>query len=834
MKRTMPRTRCLLVPSSCARRSAPAFIVSLILTLAVIPGATESQPPRQLHVRGLEQPVEILKDRWGIAHIYAKTEHDLFFAQGYNAARDRLFQFEIWRRQATGTVAEVLGPRELKRDIGTRLHKFRGNLSQELNFYHPRGEAIVTAFVDGVNAYIQEALRNPADLPIEFRLLGLSPGKWTPADVISRHNALLANVSEEVDRARAVRMLGPERVKDLSTFDGGDPQLALDPAIDASLLSDRVLELYDAFREPLRFTREDIVEVHRADPRAFGELADSTARPTAADLSQRQEDIGSNNWIVSGRLTQTGKPLLANDPHRAQAAPSLRYWSHLVGPGWNVIGGGEPVLPGVSIGHNEVGAWGLTIFGTDTEDLYVYETNPANPLQYRYRGAWEDMRVIKESIAVEGEATVSAELKYTRHGPVLHEDRAHHKAYALRAGWMELGAAPYLASLRMNQAKTWEEFREACRYSRIPAENMIWADVRGNIGYQAAAIAPLRPNWSGLVPVPGDGRYEWDGLLPIQALLNVLNPEDGFFVTANNYLFPEGYAYPQAQHWTGADPFRASRITELLAARRPHTVSDMMRLQNDDLSLPARALVPLLRDIPLSDSAAPARAALLNWDYVLDKASASAGIYEMFQRQLLANVRALVVPKEAREVIGTPGMSKVIAWLQAPDGRFGTNPIAGRDAMLTRSLEEAVAELSRRLGPDMAQWSYGQEKYHHALIRHPLGAVVSPSVRAPLDVGPAARGGDSYTVTATGGSDNQTSGGSLKMIADLADWDHSVGLNSPGQSGDPRSPHYRDLFDLWALGKYFPIFYSRDKVESVTAERTTLQPAGGTSTAPRR
>jgi penicillin amidase len=811
------------------RRWVAAAAVPLLALVGLAEAQTSTPASTTLKVGGLEQPVEILRDRWGIAHIYAQTEHDLFFAQGYNAARDRLFQFEIWRRQATGTVAEILGRRELKRDIGTRLHAFRGDLTQELNFYHPRGAAIVTAFVAGVNAYIDEALRRPEALPIEFKLLGITPGKWTTAVVISRHNGLLSNVREEVNTVQAVRVLGADRVEALSNY-YGDPKLETDPAIVLDSIAENVLELYDAFRRPIRFMPEDIAAPKRADAATFQRLAASAGGPTAVDLSHRQQDIGSNNWIVSGRLTQSGRPLLANDPHRAQAAPSLRYWTHLVGPGWNVIGGGEPVLPGISIGHNEYGAWGLTIFGTDTEDLYVYDINPGNPLQYRYRDGWETMRVVKETIAVKGETGVTVEFKYTRHGPVLHEDGPGRKAYALRAAWMEQGGAPYLASLRMNQATTWEEFREACSYSRIPAENMIWADVYGNIGYQAVAIAPLRPNWSGLVPVPGDGRYEWDGYLPIQALPHALNPEAGFLVTANNYLFPPNYPYPHAKHWTGADPFRASRITELLASRRPHTVSDMMRLQNDDLSLPARALVPLLKGLPFADRAvAGVRDALLTWDYVLDKDSADAAAYEMFQRRLLANMREAFVPETVRDEIGSIALGTVIEWVEAPDGRFGADPIAGRDTMLARSLEQAVAELTSRFGSDPATWRYGDEKFHHALIRHPLSPAVSAEVRSQLDVGLVPRGGDSYTVTATGGGDNQTSGGSLKFIADVGNWDHSLGLNTPGQSGDPRSPHYRDLFELWSSGKYFPIFYSREKVESVVSERMTLAPTARSS-----
>jgi len=791
---------------------------------AAAPGAAATT--ESLRVAGLQAPVEIRRDRWGINHIYAANEHDLFFAQGYAAARDRLFQFEIWRRQATGTVAEILGRRELARDIGTRLHMFRGDLTAELNWYHPRGAQIITAFVDGINAYIDDAGQRPEQLPIEFRMLGIRPGRWTPAVVISRHNGLLSNVTQELSTARAVAAVGADAVKAVSGFQDPDPLLTLDPAIDPALLTPDVLDLYNAFREPLRFLPQDIVAQYRA-PQAVARLDEAVVRPSPLDLSQRREDIGSNNWVVSGSRTQSGLPLLMNDPHRLQGVPSLRYWSHLVAPGWDVIGGGEPMLPGVSIGHNAHGAWGLTIFGSDSEDLYVYETNPAQPGQYRYRGQWEDMRVIRESIAVKGEAPVAVELKYTRHGPVLKEVPGRRVAFALRAAWMEMGSAPYLASLRMDQATTWEEFREACAYSRIPSENMIWADRRGTIGWQAVAITPLRRHWSGLVPVPGDGRYEWDGYLPIKSLPHAVNPPVGFLVTANNYLFPRDYPFPEAQHYTGADPYRSNRITELLSSGRVLTVADMMAFQNDDYSLPARALVPLLTEVTVPEATTQrAQQLLREWDRVLAKDSVAAGIYEMFQRQLLTLVRDRLVPSAARAELGGVPMSVVIGWLQAPDGRFGRDPIAGRDALLAEALATAVRELTQKLGADMSRWQYGQPSYHHALIRHPLSAAVAAEHRARLDVGPVPRGGDSYTVSATGGSDNQTSGGSLKMVADLSDWDRSVAQNNPGQSGDPESPHYRDLFALWARGRYFPLLYSRAGVESVTESVLTLQPGG--------
>src|SRR5438067_1991782 len=795
-------------------RHTAVLIISLSAAAAAIGAAPAAPTARPLAVDGLREPVDMLRDRWGINHIYANNEDDLFFAQGYAAARDRLFQFEIWRRQATGTVAEILGRKELKRDIGTRLHRFRGDLKAELNWYHPHGEAIVTSYVRGVNTYIAEALKKPEALPVEFSVLGIKPAPWTPDVVISRHNGLLANIGEEVNLAQAVRLLGADAVKDLEYFHG-DPNITPDPAIDLSLVNASILELYNAFRRPI----------------AFGGAAPEP--PSALELSERREDIGSNNWVVSGRLTQSGYPMMMNDPHRTQSAPSLRYWVHLVAPGWNVIGGGEPVLPGVSIGHNEYGAWGLTIFGSDSEDLYVYDTNPANPNQYRYRGAWEDMRVVKDTIPVKGESPAAVELKFTRHGPVLSEDPAHHKAYALRAAWMEPGAAPYLASLRMDQAKTWEEFVQACTYSRIPSENMVWADRAGHIGYQAVAITPLRPNWSGLVPVPGDGRYEWNGYLPINALPHVSDPPKGYVATANNYLFPPDFPYREALHYTGTDPYRASRISEVLGSGRLHTVADMVRLQNDNVSLPARSLVPLLRGAAVSGDALKARDLLLAWDVSVDADSIAAGIYEMWQRRLTANVRNLLVPKEAQAFIGQPSMKRVIDWLHAPDGRFGADPAKGRDELLARSLTEAVAELAKKLGPEIAAWTWGQDNYHHALIRHPLADAAPADVRARLNVGPVPRGGDSYTVSATGNADNQTSGGSLKIIADTENWDNSLGLNNPGQSGDPANPHYRDLFEIWSRGRYFPIFYTRAKIESVTEERTAMTPAPHPATAAR-
>ena len=818
----------------------------LVAILSPIFQLQAQTPVASIQMPGLSQPVEIRRDRWGINHIYAQNEADLFFAQGYAAAKDRTFQFEVWRRQATGTVAEILGRRELLRDRGARLHMFRGDMDDELNRYHPRGKAIIEAYVRGVNAYIADTERNPALLPIEFRMLGIKPGRWTPAVVISRHQALAGNVAAEVRSLRAIKATSIDQVRDLLYFQGGDPRFELDPAIDPRTFPDDVLAIYSAFRESVQFKPEDVAPEFRGGPPSRPAFAKATAGATADrvpapdpagpfDLDAEPRDIGSNNWVVAGSRTFSTFPIMANDPHRVIAAPSLRYWVHLNAPGWNVIGGGEPILPGISIGHNEHGAWGLTVFGQDSEDLYVYDTNPANPNEYRYRGAWEAMRVITDTIAVEGDKPETVELKYTRHGPVLHEDRANRKAYALRAGWLEPGGAPYLSSLRMNQAQTWEEFKTATSFNHMPSENMVWVDRQGTIGWQAAGIQPIRRNWSGVLPVPGDGRYEWDGFLPITALPSEVNPGRGFIATANNFLMPKAYSYEDLLQVTWSDPFRASRIEEVLGSGRKFNVAEMIRLQNDDLSVVARALTPLLRDVTLtSPASARARDLLTTWDFVLDKDSVAAGVYAMWQRRILANTREVVIPAALRTSLGGNfgSTKKIIDWLQSPDGRFGANPIAGRDALVIKSMDEAVAELTKRFGPDMQAWKYGQETYHHALIRHPLSDAVNAATRAKLMVGPLPRGGDGMTVSATGNADNQGSGGSLKIIADTEDWDNSVGLNTPGQSGDPDNPHYRDLFQLWAKGQYFPVAYSRKKVDSVTESVTRLSPPSTTTQLP--
>jgi len=799
------------------------FISRAIIFLAVLCcGKATAQTQYNVTVKGLKVPVEVLRDQWGVNHIYATNQHDLFFAQGYTAVKDRLFQFEVWRRQATGTVAEILGPDELKRDTGTRLFKFRGDLKKELNHYHPQGEAIINAYVAGVNAYIDEALRQPDKLTVEFKLLGIKPGKWTPEVVISRHQGLLGNIEEELSLGMAVSKAGEAKVKDLMWFHPKAPQLTLDKSIWGDLLSEDILAIYNAYRRGIVFEPEDI--------KVPKDSTGSMLKMLNQQLNQRNNQPfehgmeGSNNWIVSGSRTASGHAMLANDPHRSIAVPSLRYMVHLVAPGWNVIGGGEPVIPGVSIGHNEHGAWGLTIYETDGEDLYVYDLNPANLKEYRYKGKWITMKELQETIPVKNAKPVDVMLRYTVHGPVTYIDSVNHKAYAVKGAWLEPGGAPYLASLRMNQAKNWNEFREACSYSHIPGENMIWADKKENIGWQVVGITPVRNGFSGMVPVPGDGRYEWSGYLPIKERPHLLNPKKGFFSTANQNVTPDTYKRWNTVGYTWADPFRGDRINEVLGKEDKMTMEKMKALQTDYFSIPARTLVPLLRDVTFAGGLAQeAKAQLANWNFVLNKQSVAAGIYAMWERQIMAEARKRFILEELKGLIGIQ-LTKVISLLEKPDQKFGT--VVERDAFLKQTFEMAVNELSVKLGNSVKQWQYGQEKYKHVILVNRLPGLVNEQWQEKVNIGPLPKGGNSHTPNSTGNLDNQSSGASFRFIVDVGDWDKAVMINAPGQSGDPASPYYKNLFELWANDEYFPAYYSKNKIEPVTKERTILKPAG--------
>jgi penicillin amidase len=789
-------------------------LVGLCLLGRFDAGAAAGAPP-QLQVRakaaaavlrgemaapGLRAPVRVQRDRWGVPHIYAGNPHDLFFAQGFVVAQDRLFQMEIWKRSGQGRLAEVLGPDAVDRDINARRLQYHGDMEAEFKSYAPDAKSILEAFTAGINAYI-DAIQRPggSGLPLEFQMAGFSPEHWHPEDCLNRLAAysMTGNAAAELQHAEVVSLLGARRATDLFEF---DPAVVLDPPPNANYAGLSATLLKDIVSSDRRIQFE---------PKRLHE---------------------SNNWTVAGSLSASGKPLLANDPHRVIAQPSLRYIVHLIAPGWNVIGAGEPGLPGVAAGHNEQIAWGFTIFGLDQQDLYLEELDPADSERYAAPGGFQRMETRSETIRVRDAQPVEVRLKFTRHGPVLWSDGS--RALALRWVGAEPGTAGYLGSLALDRAQNWDQFESAMERWKVPSENIVYADRQGNIGEHSTGLAPLRKNWTGLLPAPGDGNYEWSGFVPTSLLPHSFNPDKGFIATANQKMIPEDYGYAVGYEWTA--PTRYLRATELLGdaknAGHKLTVADMEAFQTDVVSLHARALQSLLRAALADAGGAPdqvhsAATMLLAWDCALRADSAAAALYEFWAAELSKSVSALVVPQEAQTAVGELPLQQVIAELRQARARvFGPEPSQRRDRVLLDTLENARARLTLQQGADMQQWSWGRS--HQVRFRHPLDQ--GPGAADLLDRGPVQRPGDEDVLQATGfegDSFAQLTGASYREIFDLADWDESRAINVPGQSGQPGSKHYDDLLPLWSEGRYFPLAYSKGAVDRATTDTLKLLPA---------
>lgn len=757
-------------------------------------------------IDGLTDEVEVLRDNFGINHIYANNQQDLFFMQGYLAAKDRLFQFEIWRRQATGTVAEIFGAEELDRDIGTRLFKFRGDIKKELNHYHDDGYEIVSSFVSGVNKYIEEVNNNPELLPIEFKALGIKPDLWTNEVVISRHQGLLGNIGQELNIGRAVSLIGEEKVKELMWFHPKEPSLKLDEKITYDDLNQDILRLYNAYRRPIKFKSHYVLDKYRAK--------DKIADINESNLISDTYSIGSNNWALSGEKSFNGYPLLANDPHRSLLNPSLRYMAHLVAPGWNVIGGGEPEIPGISIGHNGIGAWGLTVFRTDAEDLYVYELNPNNLDEYMHNGQWKKFDNINETITVKNNDETTVELLYSVHGPVTFIDRNRKKAYAVKNGWSEIGGSPYLASLRMDQAKDWNEFRDACTYFNIPGENMVWADKYGDIGWQAVGIAPIRKTHSGLVPVNGNGKFDWEGYLPIIEKPNSFNPENGYLSTANQNVTPDTYNRWDAVGYDWADPYRGNRIKSVIESKEKFNMEEMIDLQVDYYSIPSEEIIRLASGNISNHQNYFEK--LEKWNNILDKDSVEAGIYIEWQTQIYVEFINSFVPESVKEYLDI----QIFRIIETISKMSDSN----RAKFLDKTFNASIDNLKDRYGEDSENWIYGQQDYKHVKIYHPLENVVNDSIRSLVELKTYPRGGDGFTPGSTSSNLNQRSGGSFRVVINTKDWDNSFATNSPGQSGNPNSKFYKNLYEDWTNDKFFPLLFSKSKVLMNLSSRKVYRP----------
>ncbi|WP_059411955.1 penicillin acylase family protein [Cupriavidus basilensis] len=814
-----------------ARRLAAVLGLSAVLgagAAQAVPAAANNAAAasgtERYQVAGLEKPASILIDRWGVPHIYAGTLYDAFYVQGFMAARDRLWQIDLWRKRGLGEMARDFGAAYVEGDRMARAVLFRGDMYREWLAYGSDAKRVAEAFVAGVNAFVAQTEARPELLPPEFRILNYKPARWRAEDIVRiRHHGLTLNLTGEIDRAQIYCHVKPDAVRADWVRRELDPPVTprLPEGLDPCALP--VAELrraYDLATAAPRFPKEWWTSA------AAGDIPHEALYAVLDSNSDTARSLGSNNWVIAGARTATGRPILANDPHRAQGAPSLRYISHLNAPGLSVIGAGEPFLPGISIGHNDTVGFGLTRFYMDQEDLYVYETNPAQPREYRYRGRWEPMETVTEDIAVKGEAAPrKVGIDFTRHGPVLYADAKSGRAYVLRAAWLDFGMAPYFGSMDYMRAQNWDQFRAAMNRWGAPGENQVYADRDGNIGWLPGGLTPIRPNWDGLMPVPGDGRYEWAGYRNMDELPWAFNPSAGYVVTANENNIPP--RHPAARLGIGyewSDTARARRLKSLVAANAHSSLADSMAWQNDTVSLPALRAVAVLANVRSDDAQAQRGLDLLRgWDGNERADSAPAALFEVWFSKYLrpAVVRAALSPDGAR-LAGYGDASRVLAVLERPEPWM---PLERRNEAIVSSLKSAMTEVERKLGPDPRAWQWG--KLHAAVFDHPLHPILDAAARQRYDVNAGPIGGSSFTPMNTSyrNSDFQlTAGASFRMVLDVGNWDASRVINTPGQSGNPASPHYRDLAPLWARGEYFPLVYSRKAVEKESRERVELVP----------
>ncbi len=757
-----------------------------------------------VRLKGLDSLVEVIRDRWGVPHIYAGSVRDAVFAQGYVHAQDRLWHIELARRAASGSLAEAFGPLALDADRLLRRVGLRRAAEAEVEQLAEAMGENLDAYAAGVNAFIV-ASRNR--LPPEFLILRFRPEPWTPVDSLAIAKfvgwSLSGNWDTEIVRSWIVERLGPEEA---------------------------------ARMEPGYPVGAPLIVPPGAECRGLGV-------PLLEELSKVQELVGargggSNNWAVDGHKSATGKPLLANDPHLPLQMPCIWYEVHLNGGGLNVIGASLPGVPGVIIGHNDRIAWGVTNTMTDGDDLFVERINPANPRQYEYGGKWVDGELVREEIRVRGRREpVVEEVLVTGHGPIISPSiPGESRAIALRTVVAE-PSQQVQGLLLLGRAGSWEGFREALRQWPSPAQNFVYADVEGNIGYQMAGLVPIRVKGQGLVPSPGwTGEYDWKGFIPFDELPSILNPPTHYVATANNKIVDDDYPYFLGAEYM--DGYRIQRIVDLLEAREKHSLEDFRSIQGDIYSIPGRELAQHLLSLqPANEDAKRALNFLRVWDYHLSPDSVAATIVEAFFLQMLRNTVApklgpltdYFVGKELHPAVPDSFyLYRSASWLLALMREAPADWFAGRSwrEVMEQSLEEAVATLRRSLGEDMSRWTWG--RIHYAPFEHVLGRV--RALRRVFNRGPVPVGGDMNTVAQASYIGSRPYAvysftPSYRQIIDLGDFNRSVAILPGGQSGHPASRHYSDMIDAWRRLEYHPLLFDRAEIERQAEGKLTLMPA---------
>lgn len=755
----------------------------------------------EIRLDGLDAGVEILRDKWGVPHIYAQSIPDVLFAQGVVHAQDRLFQMELNRRTGLGTLSELFGELALDTDRAIRTFGFNRlgqadwvNASQELR-------QDIEAYIAGVNAFIEHP---KTKLPLEFTLLGHKPRPWEPEDAMAFTRVMIWQLSHawqgEIIRAEIIEKVGTEHAAELEIYYPEDSPLTLPKGIEFNAL-------------------------------------DSDGSLTRVPGPFLDRGKGSNAWTIAAQRSATGNAVLCNDMHLALSMPSLWYQIHLdAGEDYHVSGVSLPGVPMVLVGHNNHIAWGMTLAYTDAEDLFIEQVNSRN--QYLYKNEWHEMEIIEETIQVKGQKEPHVEqVKITNHGPII-SDVVGYPQQRVAVNSMALRPSPAFDGwLRLNQARSWNDFVEAMGLIHAPQLNVAYADVENNIGYWVSGRVPVRAKGKGNVPVPGwSGEYDWVGEVPFEEMPHALNPEAGFTVSCNHKIVPDDYPHHLGNIWMNG--YRAHRLTELFEEQDKLTMQDHQKFQGDVKCIPALDLIARLKDIPDPNEELQLVFDLIGeWDGDLVPDSVPGALYEVIRYFLVRNLfdqglgEALAtrfmgegfhpVLNHSNEFFGQDTVI-LLRLLDNPES-WWVQKVGGREKWIKDSVHQALSWLRQTLGSDAEAWLWGS--IHQANFEHPLG------LQKPLDQvfnrGPYPIGGDTDTPCQTAMHphdpyDNKAWSPSFRQIVDMGDLANSLVMVPPGQSGNVASPHYDDLIQMWLEGAYYPMLWTRQQVEENQQHKLNL------------
>jgi len=797
----------------------------------------------EIHLAGLDGPVNVYRDGMGIPNIYSTSAHDLFMAQGYVHAQDRFWQMDCWRHIGSGRLVEMFGKSQLETDAFLRTLGWAQIAQEEAATSSPEAVAIMNAYAEGVNAYLAD--HAGMQLSLEYGILKLlnpdyKPEPWAPLDSLTWAKAmawdLRGNMDEEIERAILLKSFTPEQVGELY------PPYPSDHPVVVSQIGGSVT----TGSESLTADYQSLIIANSL-------LESVSEKFTALDslLGSAGAGIGSNNWAVSGKLTATGTPLLANDPHLSIQMPSIWYQIGMhcrpksdACP-YEIAGFSFPGNPGVIIGHNDRIAWAVTNVGPDVMDLYIEKVNPDNPNQYEVNGQWVDMTVRIETLKVGGGDPVTITIRSTRHGPIITDtyglDKFHEQAgvevpenYAIALRWTALEPTHIFEAIwGFNKAQNWEEFRQAARYWAVPSQNLLYADVDGNIGYQTPGNIPFRKNGDGRLPVPGwTDDYEWTGYIPFEELPYTFNPTEGYIVTANNQVNPRDYPYLIATDWDYG--FRAQRIVDMITnAPGKIDIAYIQQMQGDDYDSNATTLVPLLIQVKFDDPHLVEICDMLKeWDYQARMDSAPAALFEVFWKRLLASTFQDDLPEDywpegsSRwfEVMRSLVLQPESPWW---DDKYTSDRVEKRDDIFASAFAEAVAEIEKLQGKDPAKWNWGD--LHTATFNNQtLGKSGIALIENLFNRGPFRTAGGASIVNATGWNATRgfevTSIPSMRMIVDLGDMRNSLTVHTTGESGHAYHPHYIDMADLWRNIQYYPMLWNEQAIVSNAEAYLVLVP----------